>query len=354
MEIFEQILEKSFLNNDLRDLLIALGLFIVLLILFKLFKLILLKRLMKLAKKTKTKIDEICVETLENIHRWIYVVLALYFPIKLLELPAEVIKWVDALFIIIIILQLIRTAQFFIDNGMKWFAQKKGSSADEAFRAFAGIRFILRLIVWTIGLLLILSNIGVNVTSLVAGLGIGGIAVALALQNILGDIFSSFSIYFDKPFQIGDFIVAGEHFGIVKKIGIKSTRIQALQGEEIVISNKELTSTRIQNFKKMQRRRVILNFGLVYDTKVEKLKKATEIVKDVITKIPDLDFDRCHFFEFGDFSLKFETVYFVNSGDYNVFMDKQQEVNLAIKERFEEAEIEMAFPTQTLHVNKMQ
>ncbi len=346
------ILQKSIGENTIHDFLLAIGLFLVLLLAFRVFKMILLRRLRNLTKRTNFGIDDVLVQALENIHWWFYVLLSLYFPSKFLVLSPTVDRWIDVFLVIVVILQVIRSTQFLLDYGVKRAAVHRGTSEDEAFAAFAGIRFVLRLVLWTIGVLLILSNVGVNITSLVAGLGIGGVAIALAVQNILGDIFSSFSIYFDKPFQVGDFIITGDHMGVVKKIGIKSTRLQALQGEELIISNRELTSTRIQNFKKMQKRRVILNFGVVYETNVKKLKKANEIVKKAVLGASGLEFDRCHFAGFGEFSLNFEAVYYVDSSDFGVYMDKQQAVNLAIKERFEEEGIEMAFPTQTLYVKK--
>jgi small-conductance mechanosensitive channel len=198
----------------------------------------------------------------------------------------------------------------------------------------------------------IMSNLGFDVTSLVAGLGIGGIAVALALQSVLSDVFSSFSIYFDKPFQAGDFIIVGQHMGIVKHIGIKSTRIQTLQGEELIISNKELTSARVQNFKKMEKRRITFTFGVTYQTPVKKLKKIPEMVKEIVAKIELADLDRVHFRKYGDFSLNFEVVYYVKIPDYGKYMDTQQEINLALKERFEKEGIEFAYPTQTIFLNK--
>ena len=352
-EEVQLLLGRTVGANSIRDFVIAVGLFIVLLIAFRIFRRVLLRRIKDFTKKTCFKSGEVIVQTLENVHGWFYVVLALYFPIKTLALPSVLDGWVDAGFIVILILQVIVSVQFLMDHAVKRAAMEKGASENEAVAAFAGIRFVLRLVLWSIGILLILSNIGINVTSLIAGLGIGGVAVALAVQNILGDIFSSFSIYFDKPFRIGDFIIAGEHMGVVKKIGIKSTRLQALQGEEIVISNNELTSTRIQNFKQMRKRRVLLNFGVVYGTSVKKLKKANEIVEKAVKKIDGLTFDRCHFAEFGDFSLNFEAIYYVDSGDFSVYMEKQQAVNFEIKEKFEKEGIEIAFPTQTLHVKDL-
>lgn len=199
---------------------------------------------------------------------------------------------------------------------------------------------------------MILANMGYNVTSLIAGLGIGGIAIGLALQNILGDLFSSLAIYFDKPFKVGDFVIVDQYMGTVKHVGVKTTRIEALQGEEIVVSNSDLTNSRIQNFGVMQRRRIAFNFGVTYDTSAEKLKAIPGWVKKIIDDIEITEYDRSNFKGFGDSSLDFENVYYLNSGDYNEYMNTQEEINLAIVQKFEEEGVEMAFPTQTVHVKK--
>ena len=186
-------------------------------------------------------------------------------------------------------------------------------------------------------------------------MGIGGIAIAFALQNILADAFSALSIYFDKPFEIGDFVVVGEFSGTVKKIGIKSTRIQLLQGEELVMSNAILTSSSVRNFKKMRKRRIVFGFGVTYDTPSKKLKKIPDIIRDIIDpeKLQYLDkLDRVHFSEFGDFSLIFDVVFYMKTQDYMKYKDTQQAINYAIRDAFEKEGIEMAFPTQTIYLQK--
>ena len=197
-----------------------------------------------------------------------------------------------------------------------------------------------------------LSNLGINVTSLVAGLGVGGIAIAFALQNILNDLFSSFAIYFDKPFVVGDFIKIGEHAGTVEKVGIKTTRIRSTTGEELIISNRELTSARVQNFKRLNERRSIFTIGVVYETTAEKLRRIPSIIQTIIESQSLNRFDRVHFKTFGDFSLNFEVSYYVQTTDYKKFMDTQEIVNLKIVEAFEKEGISMAYPTQTIYLEK--
>jgi small-conductance mechanosensitive channel len=198
-----------------------------------------------------------------------------------------------------------------------------------------------------------LSNLGVDITALIAGLGVGGIAVALAAQNVLGDLLASLSIVLDKPFVIGDFIVAGDYKGTVENIGIKTTRLRSLSGEEIVLSNKDLLESRIQNFKRMWRRRVVLKVGVIYSTTAEVLEKIPVWMKAIVTSEAKLDFDRCHFSGFGASSLDFEMVFFVNDSDYNLYMDIQQRVMLSIFKKFNEEKVEFAFPTQSLFIEKL-
>ncbi|MEM2131509.1 MAG: mechanosensitive ion channel family protein, partial [Candidatus Woesearchaeota archaeon] len=206
--------------------------------------------------------------------------------------------------------------------------------------------------VWIIAILTALSNLGVNITSLIAGLGVGGIAVAFALQRILEDIFSSFSIYFDKPFEEGDFITIDNEAGTVEHIGIKSTRIRTLQGEELVISNKEMTTARIHNYKKMSKRRAVFTFGVEYNTDVKKLKKINEIIKNIFDRLEIAELDRSHFKTFGDFSLNYEVVYYINNREIKDYLDTQEKINLMLVEAFKKEKIEFAFPTNTIILKK--
>lgn len=337
--------EITFLGNTLADLLVAVGLFVAFFIGLKIFKTIILKHLERLVAKTSTDLDDRFVAILENISSLFYWFLAFYLTVKTLNVQEFLEEILDGLFIILIIWEAIKIAQNLIEYGFR----KVGRGDSTALH---GIKLIVRITLWVIGLLLILSNLGFDITTLAASLGIGGVAVALAAQNILGDLFASFTIYFDKPFQIGDYIIIGEHSGIVKKIGLKTTRVQTLQGEELVISNKELTEARVQNFKKLKRRRVVFGFGVTYDTPLKKLKAIPELVRDIVAAQETAEVDRVHFKEFGDFSLNFEVAYYVNTNEYIVYMDTQQAINFALAEAFEKQKIEFAFPTQTLYVKK--
>jgi len=197
-----------------------------------------------------------------------------------------------------------------------------------------------------------LDNLGIDVTALVAGLGIGGVAVALAVQNVLGDLFASLSIILDKPFVIGDFLVIGEYMGSVEYVGLKTTRVRSLSGEQLVFSNSDLLKSRIRNYGRMYERRVVFNIGVTYDTPRELLKRIPGMIRAAVEAQDKTRFDRSHFMKYGDYALQFETVYYVLSPDYNVYMDIQQAIYLIIHEDFEQNHIDFAYPTQTLIVTR--
>jgi small-conductance mechanosensitive channel len=226
--------------------------------------------------------------------------------------------------------------------------QRAANPAAATHLSLAGLG--ARIVIWTVAGLVMLDNLGFNITTLMASLGIGGIAVALALQTILGDIFSSVSIALDKPFAIGDFIVIDDYMGTVEYIGMKTTRLRSLGGEQIVISNTELLKNRIRNYKRMEERRIQFEFGIAYDTALEEVKAIPEMVRAIVTSLDCTRFDRAHFKGYGDSSLKFEVVYYVLDPDFNKYMDIQQAINHAMLEQFRERSIVFAYPTRTLYI----
>lgn len=234
---------------------------------------------------------------------------------------------------------------------LSWLERRRERTIAEN-RAAAGsisvISFIGRTLIWAMVLLLTLDNLGIDITALLAGLGIGGIAVALAVQNVLGDLLASLSIALDKPFVVGDFLIVGEFLGNVEYIGIKSTRLRSLTGEQIVMSNADLLSSRVRNYGRMVERRVVFHLGVTYETPRAKLQRIPELIRAIVEAQPAVRFDRSHFAKYGDFSLDFETVYYVQSANYNQYMDLQQAINFAIHAGFEREGIEFAYPTQKL------
>ncbi|MGM5482189.1 MAG: mechanosensitive ion channel family protein [Nanobdellota archaeon] len=343
------IAEKNTLNNYL----IALAVFIGIIAFLKIFELYIIHKIKKIAKKTKTKIDDMGIEFIEQLGWPFNSVVSLFIISKTLTLPEFVEKALFYLLWFILTFYLVRGMFKGIDVFVKEQIKiKKKTEYGGSVQLIRVIGTIGKIFLVIIAVLLLLSNFGINISSLLAGVGIGGIAIAFALQNILSDLFSSFSIYFDKPFVEGDFIVIGNDLGTVKRIGLKSTRIQTLQGQELIVSNNELTSTRINNYKKLEERRVVFTIGVVYSTPVKKLEKIPGIIKEIIGNTQKARFDRANFKSYGDFSLVYEIVYYAETADYNEYMDINEKINLGIAKEFEKEKIEFAFPTQTIQLQK--
>ncbi len=274
-------------------------------------------------------------------------VLAIYFGVQTLDLPAKVASIARVAVMVVVTFFVLRIISSFIAYPFRQALQRREANQQREKQS-KGILVIVQVIIWLTGFLFLIDNLGYDITTLVAGLGIGGIAVALAAQTILGDLFSYLVIFFDKPFEIGDFIIIDDKMGTIEYIGIKTTRIRTLSGEQLICSNTDLTNSRVHNYKRMEKRRVVFSFGIVYDTSAEKIKKIPSIVKNIIERDPGNTFDRAHFSSYGDFSLNFEVVYYVMTPDYNEYMDKQQEINVGIFAAFGQENIEFAFPTQTI------
>lgn len=341
--------ENIYLGNSLSAWILAATTFVVLLLLFKIVQSLGIAQLKRLAAKTKTDIDDTLVQIVRSVRPPFYSFVSFYIALRVLAIPHLLQKIVEIVLISWVTWQAIVVVQIVID-----FAFKKGMKDEDlgTKSALAMLSNITKATLWVLGGLFILSNLGINITSLVAGLGIGGVAVALAIQNILGDLFSSFAIHFDKPFVVGDFIQVGDYIGEVEKIGIKTTRLKALQGEEVVISNQELTSARVRNFKKLKERRVVFSFGVTYETSTQKIREIPKIIKEIINSVPKTRFGRTHFSRFDDSALSFEVVYYFLSSDYDEYMAANEEILVKIKEAFEERDIDMAYPTRTLYVKK--
>lgn len=342
-------------GNTLWEYGVATVIFFVSVLVLKAFQSIILARLRKLAKKTATDIDDAFIETISKISSWFYIIIPAYVASRYIWLSGAIDKWMRVLFMIALVYEVIRALEHLIGFGLKKYisTSKKKKDFDphsESMVRIAGM--MVRGLLWLVALLLILSNLGFNISSLVASLGIGGIAIALAVQNILSDIFSSFSLFIDKPFQVGDYIIVGEHSGTVSKIGLKTTRLKAPRGEEIVISNKELTSARVQNLKHLKKRREVLSFSVTYQTTEAQLKKIPSLVQALVEPIELCEFDRCHFANYASSGLDFELVYYIDTSEYQTYMDVKQEVNLALFVAFRKENIDMAYPTQTLYVHK--
>ncbi|MCR4326988.1 MAG: mechanosensitive ion channel family protein [Nanoarchaeota archaeon] len=350
---YENLKLIEFWGNSGESYLIAIGIFLALFLIFLGFSKYIVFYLKKKAKKTKMKWDDYIFDFVDAINWQFYFFIALYIGSLSLTLPDILGKIIQGLLVLFIAYYIANAISRVINHFTELQIQKRKKTENvqntSMIKSFA---VIIKVAIYVLLLLMVLANFGIEITPLIAGLGVGGIAIAIALQSVLGDLFAAFAIYFDKPFKEGDFIIVGTDLGVVEKIGIKTTRIKTLQGQELVISNLELTNSRINNYKKMEERRVAFSIGVEYSTSTKKLKKINDIVKKAVETTKNARLDRVHFKAFGDFSLQFEIVYYVNSSDYNLYMDTQQEINFKIREAFEKERIVFAFPTQTIHLEK--
>lgn len=348
----------SFLGNSLITWGMALGVAILSFILLLVVRAILANRAAYIAKLRPNPVTEGLVNLVKKTSTLVLLVIALALGIIQLELPAKAEHAIRIAVIIAVSLQAIFWGRVLIEIGLKrLIASKKlpdGKPDPSLLSAMIPLKFIATLILVALIALIALDNAGVDVTAMVAGLGIGGIAIALAVQNILGDLFSAVSIVIDKPFVVGDFIIVGDKMGTVETIGLKTTRLRALSGEQLVFANSDLLSSRIQNYKRMVERRVVIGFGVTYQTTPEQLRAIPAMVRKSVESQKLTRFDRCHLNKFADSSLNFELVYYVLDSDFNKHADIQQAVLLGIFEGFASADIDFAYPTQTsyeYHVN---
>ncbi len=341
-------LQQEYYGNTIEHYLIALGIMAGGILIIKIIRKRLLRRVKIWSQKTETKLDDYLVRGLEKFGLPIMNFGVIYSSLSYLVIPERGQVIIGYAFTFIVTFYAVRMLTSFIRLMLESFTANK----EDKRKQLDGIMLIVSAIIWGIGFLFLFDNMGYDITAIIAGLGIGGIAIALAAQNILGDLFNYFVIFFDRPFELGDFITVDDKKGTVEHIGIKTTRITSITGEQIAFSNSDLTKSRIHNFKRMNRRRILFSLGVLYETLPEKLEKVPLIIKDVITTSKGVTFDRAHFAKFGAYSLDFEVVFFVESSDYIQYMNIQQEINLKIFNAFAAEGIGFAYPTQTLLVSK--
>ena len=347
----KQILNYSFLGNTVLNYGLAVLTFLSIVLALTIFKRIIIVRLKKWAEKTASTVDDFAVSLLQTIVVPLAYFGAFYLGVTTLTLHSLLKKGVNILGLVLLTIFTARLITAVISYGLKVYLSQRGKNATLE-RSLKGMLSLIRVIVWGLAVVFFLDNLGFKISTVIAGLGIGGVAVALAAQAVLKDLFSYFSIVFDRPFEIGDFIIVGDYLGTIEYIGIKTTRIRSLGGEQVIFSNTDLTDSRVRNYKRMEKRRVVFKIGVVYPTKLEQLQEIPAIIKNIINGVKDAAFDRTHFSAYGDFSLNFEIVYYVMGADYNKYMDIQQEINFAIKKEFEKRKIEFAYPTQTVYLSK--
>ena len=338
------------LDNDPLAWSIALGIGAAVYLLLHLAKGLLVRRLRAFAGNTSTYLDDLAAGVLSATHPLFLLAMGLYVGSHWLDLSDKSATLLSRLAIAALLLQVARWGDVGVHGWLQSYRTRRSAQDAASTTSTAALGFVARTAIWVIVVLMILDNFGVNITTLVASLGIGGIAVALALQNVLGDLFSSLSIVLDKPFVVGDFIAVDDIAGTVEYVGLKTTRIRGLGGEQVVFSNSDLLGSRIRNYKRMETRRIVFGIGVTYEIGKRQLLSIPAILREAVEAQPQAKFDRAHFKSYGASSIDFETVYIVQTSDYNAYMDIQQAINITLFERFAEEGIDFAYPTQTVYL----
>ena len=338
-----EYLNAMWLGNTVRDWLIAVAVLAVAIALLMVIKAFVVGRFFRFAARTSNEVDDLVVDLLKRTRMTVLIVLAVaavgFLLLQLMPAVRTALKFaaVFALFF-----QGMSWGNGIITFWMQRYAARRGMTTGPSAATVGALVVLVRILLFLVLFLFALDNLGFEITPLITGLGIGGIAVALAVQNILGDLFAALSIVLDKPFAVGDFIVIDTHSGTVEHIGLKSTRLRSLSGEQIIIGNADLLKARINNFQRMVERRAVFRLGVVYETTSEQLARIPSIVRLAVVRQNLTRFDRCHFKQYTNVDLEFETVYWMLTSDYNIYMDTQQAINLEIFRRFSEEKIEFA------------
>jgi len=348
-----EILERVYFGNTALQWGIAIAIAAITLIVFQVIKFVVVRRLRKLAATTATDVDDFVVDLLGNTRFLLILALSVYAGSFMLELGPPVRSFVTSGAVVIFLLQATLWGNAIITFGLKRFARQKMEADDAGTATVVSVVGIVARIAFTVMIVLVaLGTLGFDVSALITMAGVGGIAVALAVNGILSDLFGSMTIALDQPFVVGDFITVGDFNGTVERVGLKSTRLRSNTGEQLVMSNADLLGSRLRNYGQMDERRGNMALGVTYDTPADKLEAIPGMIKEIIDGHENVRFDRAHFASFGDFSLNFAVVYWLLTPVYKDFMDATQTINLAIVRRFAAEGIEMAFPTQTLYLNK--
>ena len=344
-----EFLSNPFEDNTIQDWLIAAAVFVVVMVAVRSAIALVLRRLGAIASKTETDVDDLVSQLLEKTKFLFVALVALYAGALSLTLPAEI----DDLLSTVLVLGLLAQGAFwangFVNYMLGSWARQKFEADPTISTALGSIGFLIRFAVWATFVMLALANLGIDVGPLIASLGIGGVALALALQGVLSDLFASLSIIFDKPFAVGDSIQVGDLSGTVEYVGLKSTRLRAPTGEQLVFSNSDLLGSRIRNYQSRTERRCAFTLGVTYDTPSEKLQRIPDLIREIVESREHTRFDRCFFMAFGDSALNFDSVYYVLAPDFKTYGETNHAINLEIVKRFGEEGIEFAYPTQKVY-----
>jgi small-conductance mechanosensitive channel len=345
-------LQQVYYGNTILDYLLVLTGLLLIGLLLHLLKSFVITYLKKFTAKTTNELDDVLVSAIDKFIVPLGYLTINYLLINRLRMPAALDKTIDTLIFIVWVYYAVRIVNHSLHHSLVLYMRHKGES-EQRITQVTSMLLIIKGIVWVIGFLLFISNLGVNVGAALTGLGIGGIAIALATQNIFADLFSYLVIFFDKPFEVGDAVTINGNIGTVEKIGIKTSHVRSVDGQQLVIPNAEMVKSTIQNFKRLERRRVVFTVSVTYQTSHETLQTIPTLIEDIIVQQLHATFDRCHLRALADSSINFETVYFMEDPDFKLMIETQHKVYLAIIEIFNKNNIQFAYPTRTIELKQV-
>jgi len=345
--------DRNFLENSARTWTMALGATAIALAVIWLLKFIVLRYFRRFSKGTESDIDDLVAEVSSRTSFWLLAVVALYIGSRMLSISPVAESWARAITSIAFLIQVALWGDALVTGWLVRYQRSQGSDEAEELTTVRVAAVVVRFAFFAVVGLIALDNIpGVQVTTLIASLGIGGIAIALAVQNILGDLFASLVIVLDRPFSIGDVVKVGDYLGTIEAIGLKTTHIRSYTGEQVIFGNSDLLSSRLSNYRDLAKRLVITSISVSQETPHEKLERIPDMLREVIEPIAHAQYARAHLSEIGASSFDYQLVYSTLTPDFGIHIDILQAVNLGVIKRFEEEQIEIAYPTQIVYVGE--
>lgn len=345
----ENLLHEVYFDNSIQDYLLVLAAIVIGIIILSLIKRMVFTRLNRWMERTSSSSVKLFIGILEQTILPLSFVFLIYLSISTLEINPKLSKYMDNIMMVVLVFFIIRILILAVKRSIVAYLHKQ-AEAEQEISQISGLLILVNILAWTAGVVFLMGNLGYDITTVITGLGVGGIAIALAAQTVLGDFFNYFVLFFDKPFVVGDFIHVDGLLGTVEHIGLKTTQLRELVGDELTFANSDLAKSRIHNYSRMEDRRITFEFGVIKETSLEKIKHIPDMVNDIIRAQPKADFLRGHFTSFGDFSFKFAFTYYVMDPDYTVYLDVQQSLNFDILDTLKSHDIKLAYPTQALKI----
>lgn len=330
----------------------AAGILIAILLGWRILRSIVVRRSFRLPTPAGEEVEALAVQLVTRTRFLIVLVIALYAASFVLDLPEARTRLIRTLAVVALLVQGALWGNHLITFWLTRYLKRRRADDATSRTTLSTLGFVVRTALWATLLLLGLDNIGIKVTGLITGLGIGGVAVALAAQEVLKDLFASLAIALDKPFLIGDGITVADFSGTVEHIGIKTTRLRSTTGEEVIFSNSDILNSRIRNYQRLRERRSVFQLRVSYDTPVEKVAAIPSLLSTIVAAQRSVTLERAHLVSLGESAMLFEVSLLFHTPSFIEFVDAQQEINLAVLRRFRDEGIRIGLPAEVVHLRR--